>query len=340
MTKSKILIFNKISLMTLALITLAVFLILSATVLAAGPTADAGPARTITEGELTRLRGSGTGEEISYFWSCNGGSLSNPYIAQPNFIAPFVKQDTNLICNLVVSDENGSAATDSTTVLVKNSPAIASFQVSKKVRNLSKGQTAWYKGVSALPGDKILFQIIITASGNQASQDIKVKDTLPSNLRYQGELKIDTVSQAGNITREGIEIESIRPDQSKRITFAAQVAVAEKFTRKKTDLVNTAIAYNLENSETSTCRVTVTKETGGTLAAAEDEEGPGGVRTGVGPTLLTSILFPLGLAGLLVWLFKSQIIGLDMIFARRKKQVNDFRTRKKLKKLISHNAHQ
>lgn len=336
--KTKILTFSGASVMILTLAALSAFLALTKMATAAGPTANAGPDREVMEGELVKLKGSGTGEELTYFWSCNGGSLSNAHIAQPNYIAPRVKQDTHFICNLIVSDNQGFSATDSTTVFVKNSSEIASFSVAKTVRNVSKGHRAWYKSVGAKPGDKLVFQIMITATGNKASQDIKVKDALPANLIYQGDLKVDGVAKEGNITRETIEIESIRFGQSKRITFAAKVAAEEKFKKANTNLINTAVAYNIENSDTDTCRIAVVKEARAAVSGEDKDKGISGVSTvstGVASAMLTSILFPLALALLIVWIFKSEIIGLDMIFEQRKKQVAEYRAKKKLKKLIA-----
>lgn len=323
------------SLLILAPIILGVFLILPSTVLAVGPTADAGPDKEIMEGELVKLSGSGSGEKISYFWSCNGGSLSNPHIAQPNFTSPQVKQDTEFICNLIVSDGEGKSHTDNTIVLVKNSPAIAAFQVSNQVKNLSQGQTIWYKAVGAKPGDKLVFQIMISATGNRASENIKVKDTLPQGLIYQGELNVDGVAQEGDITKESIGIESIRQDQSKRITFSVQVADEKTFKQATTNLTNTGLAFNEENSEADTSRVVVSKD-GDTIAPSitgTGEAGAGSVATGIAAKILTSVLFPITLATVAFWIFKSEIIGLDMWFSKRKKAVMNYRAEKKLKKI-------
>ena len=57
------------------------------------------------------------------------------------------------------------------------------------------------------------------------------------------------------------------------------------------------------------------------------------VGTGLGADIFKSILLPLFLAGLIVWLFKSKIIALDQFLAKRKAEITNLRAKKKLAKL-------
>lgn len=319
----------------LSLLSGTLFLALPEIVGAAAPTADAGSDKEITEGELVKLNGSGTGQDLSYFWSCNGGTLINASVAQPNFTAPLVKQDTQFICNLVVSDKNGKSSTDSVSVLVKNKPSLASFKVQKTVRNISKAEPDFLKSTTAEPGEELLFQIMITAEGSEASYNIKVKDSLPPKLIYRGSLKRDGEALSENIVKEGLEIESLRAGVSTRITFLVAVADEEQFSQQTTSLINTTVAYNQENSAADGCRVTVNKETAASVSlASTGGGGVGTVSTGIGSTIFSSILFPLALALAIVLIFRSEIIGLDMVFEKRKKHVSEYRSQKRLKKLI------
>ncbi len=84
--------------LSIVLVIAGAVLIFPSNVLSVNVEADAGDDIEITEGYLVKLKGVGKGEEIKYFWSCNGGLLSNAHISQPNFTAPMVKQDTEYIC--------------------------------------------------------------------------------------------------------------------------------------------------------------------------------------------------------------------------------------------------
>ena len=86
------------------------------------PVANAGPDKEIYETESVILQGSGSdpdGDNITYNWSCNGGTLSASNIAQPTFFGPIVSSNTNYTCNLTVTDTHGASASDSANILVK-----------------------------------------------------------------------------------------------------------------------------------------------------------------------------------------------------------------------------
>jgi hypothetical protein len=58
---------------------------------------------------------------LNYSWTCTGGTLDNPNIAQPTFTAPFVPNDTNYTCTLTVTDDStGLSGFDDMIVLVKD----------------------------------------------------------------------------------------------------------------------------------------------------------------------------------------------------------------------------
>jgi len=89
------------------------------------PIADAGPDKEVNESESVILNGSGSydpdGDPITFSWSCSGGTLSDPSIAQPTFTSPEVSADTTFSCALTVSDGELND-TDSVSILVKDVP--------------------------------------------------------------------------------------------------------------------------------------------------------------------------------------------------------------------------
>lgn len=58
------------------------------------------------------------------------------------------------------------------------------------------------------------------------------------------------------------------------------------------------------------------------------------VSTGITAGLLNSILLPVGLALLLLWIFRSKILGFDKWTAERKSAVSEYRARKELEKRV------
>ena len=95
-------------------------------VLAQIPTATAGPDLYLSPGQNTTLQGSGydpQGYQVSYYWTCNGGVLSNNNIAQPVYTAPSLinyNNQTSYSCTLTVTNNYGSSSSDSTIVYVNS----------------------------------------------------------------------------------------------------------------------------------------------------------------------------------------------------------------------------
>lgn len=197
-----------------------------------------------------------------------------------------------------------------------------SFQVSKLVQNVSQG-TGYSDAVSANPGDQVSFQIQLTA-GNASLQDIIVKDTLPSNIIYLGDLKIDGISYYTDIT-SGINTGYLSTNQTKIITFVAKVANANQFYLGTTTLINSVLVYNSLFATSDTAKVMVYKAMGG---------GPTNISTGLSNNILfNSFILPLALTLLIVWLFKSHIINFEEWVELRKNKYRAYKARKILNKI-------
>lgn len=197
------------------------------------------------------------------------------------------------------------------------------FSVTQTVKNFSLGDKLWYNTIFASSSDIILFRIEITSNDNKILRDLEVKSALSSKINYLGDLKIDNISNLKDITSQAVNIGDLNPGQTKTITFKTQVAPKEQFTYGTTDLINTVIVYNTEISKTDTSKVIVKKS------------GVAGVSTGITDNiLLNSLLFPLMISLGLVWVFRSELLGLDKLIEDRKRQVIEYRSQKLLRKRI------
>ncbi len=114
---------------------------------------------------------------------------------------------------------------------------------------------------------------------------------------------------------------------AKTIIFEAKVAAKGSFSYGTTELINSARTYTLQTSDIDTSKVIVTKKAVAGAVAA--------ISTGVTNGILDSILLPLGIALLMVWIFKSKFIGLDKLIGKRKREIEEYRARKTLKRQIA-----
>jgi len=94
------------------------------------PTANAGPAQTVSAGAVVTLNGTGStdsdGTIASYAWTQTVGApvtLSNAAVAQPTFTAPQVALATTISFSLIVTDNLGATSTASTVDITVNPAA-------------------------------------------------------------------------------------------------------------------------------------------------------------------------------------------------------------------------
>lgn len=197
------------------------------------------------------------------------------------------------------------------------------LSVKQTIKNLTLGDKVWDSTIYASSSDLLLFRVEITSNNDKILRDLEVKNNLSSKINYLGDLKIDNISNLKDITSQAVNIGDLNPGQTKTITFKAQVAPKEQFTYGTTDLINTVIVYNVEISKTDTSKVIVKKF------------GVAGVGTGITDNiLLNSLLFPLMISLGLVWVFRSELLGLDKLIEDRKRQIIEYRSQKLLRKKI------
>jgi len=215
----------------------------------------------------------------------------------------------------------GGSASDSVTV---NVSVVGVFTISKTVRNLSKG-TGFEKSIIAEPGEVLVFAISVKAGENSIS-NLLVKDILPEKIIYRGDLKINNVSVAGDILT-GLNIENLAPNETKLITFKADVASRENFPFGQTKLKNKAIVSTSQTSLSDEAEIIVSK----TAVAGAVTGIPTGLTNNI---LFDSFILPLILALTVVWLFKSKIIQFEKWVDERKRSFQEYKAQKILQAKI------
>ena len=187
---------------------------------------------------------------------------------------------------------------DSVTINVyKSALSSGDFSVEKLVRNLSDG-TGWKETVDANPTEVLSFLVRITA-GESAVYDLTVKDALPDNINFKGNLKIDGSSLNGDIG-SGVDIGDLSPYDEKEISFDVMLASADQFTYGTTYLTNTVLVYNDDFSVSDPAKIKVSKQA---VAGAAT-----GVVTGINQlyfVLIITLILSLGLYFLIYYSERS-----------------------------------
>jgi len=218
----------------------------------------------------------------------------------------------------------GGSASDSVTIYLQQVLGAVAPTLQKKVRNLSDGQTQFFDSVYADPSEVLEFQIVIHAGSGV--QNLIVKDILPEKITLRpNSLKIDGISTSGDIV-SGISLGNLSPNQTKTITFLADIAPANQFSFGQTNLTNTATIYWNGNSLSDTTTIIVKKTAVAGVAT--------GISTGFDHSFF-KYLFPTSIFGLvLVWLFRSHIIKWEEWLDGMKEKYQKFRAEKLLKMKI------
>jgi Leucine-rich repeat (LRR) protein len=113
------------------------------------PTVSAGSAKTVTEGSLVTLAGTGSdsdGTIVSYTWLQTAGpsvTLATPNAASTSFTAPQVSSDSLLTFRLTVTDNRGASTSASTNVTVKDAAdlVVSGISVLASQTNPPRGST-------------------------------------------------------------------------------------------------------------------------------------------------------------------------------------------------------
>jgi hypothetical protein len=192
-------------------------------------------------------------------------------------------------------------------VLGQESPTIQ-----KKVRNLSDGQVQFFDSVFADPFEVLEFQLIINSGSGV--ENLRIKDVLPEKITFRpNTLKIDGTLVSSDITQE-ISLGSLSPNQTKTITFLADIAGPNQFSFGQTSLTNTATIYWNGNSLSDSAVVIVKK---GAVAGAAT-----GVSTGaISKTLLTYFLPFFLFLLILISILKFPLLNLEKLIDKKRRDI-------------------
>jgi len=240
-----------------------------------GPVVDAGLDREVFENESVTLSGSAydsDGRITINSWGCLRGTLVNGNSKNPTYKAPSVTKNIYDTCVFSATDNDGMISSDSMVVLVKNSgyTGVQSLidieddqeliNVEKWVRNISRGDDEWVKGqVEAHPSDVLEFKIEISSDSGKVVRDISVKDNLPIEFIFQNDLKVDGRSDVRNLTENEVGVGDLAPGKTREVVFSVKLKSKENFEDKTTNLINSAMVFNDQDSESDTASVLVKK---------------------------------------------------------------------------------
>jgi hypothetical protein len=240
------------------------------------PNVNAGPDRSVYEREAINLSGSAIdhdGRVTLNSWGCLLGKLQNGNTTNPRYTAPDVDKNTYDTCVFSATDNEGQISSDSMVILIKDSGYVNAgslidfgeeevqlLSIEKWVRNVSRGDKEWRKDqIEAQPSDEVEFKIEISSLGDEIVRDISVKDSLPIELIYQNNLKVDGREDIRDVTEEEINVGDLSTGKTRTLVFSAKVKSEEDFDKNNTNLITSAIVFNNEDSESDTASVLVKK---------------------------------------------------------------------------------
>lgn len=146
--------------------------------------------------------------------------------------------------------EDADEVSDNAKVIVTRQQANRDFSIRKTLRDLTAGQISFLNDVAVQNNDRLIFKIEIQNTGDEALENLFVRDSLPSGLSFiSGTVRINDVTGSDSLIGGGINLGSLGINQTKAITFEATVNVGN-FSGTQT-LTNTAFARADQVSEKS-----------------------------------------------------------------------------------------
>jgi len=124
------------------------------------------------------------------------------------------------------------------------------FSVTKKIMNLTTGQSIWADSISANPNDVICFSITVTAKEDLTN--LVIKENLPATLIYSGNLSVNSVKNYYDSLISGINIGSLNQGQSATFSYQAKVAPASSFPYGASAISTTTVISSDQQNDNAT----------------------------------------------------------------------------------------
>ncbi|HEX9722101.1 MAG TPA: hypothetical protein VGA53_02450 [Candidatus Paceibacterota bacterium] len=134
------------------------------------------------------------------------------------------------------------------------------FELQQNIRNLTRQNFVWANTAAAQAGDRLELQIVVRWTGAAPTDNVLVRETLDQRLTHEGNLKVDGVETASNITAENVNIGALQANQTKTITFEATVNGPEAFPAGTTTIVNSSTVFNTQSANSGVSRVQVGRD--------------------------------------------------------------------------------
>jgi hypothetical protein len=132
-----------------------------------------------------------------------------------------------------------------------------SLSITKKVINLTSGNLNWQASANANPGDILSFAITMQADG-QDVHNVAIRDILPANLIYKGNMTVNASLNSSGSLVSGINIGTIPAGGIEVIAYQVQVAPAANFSYGSTILNNSVSVTSTEaGTQTASAQVLV-----------------------------------------------------------------------------------
>ena len=188
------------------------------------PNADAGDDLKIDESEDIQLDGSNStsgsdDNDLTYTWTCNGGTLDNADTARPTFFAAEISRDTVYTCTLKVTNNCGKIDSDTVNIAVKNivtgqfsvnlsvSPdngcaPLNNVDLTAKVSEIQGDQDSEYTYYFSCEGDGNWDKTITTAATTYTARDLCDYQTAND---YRAKVKVEG-SESGKEATDSVMI--------------------------------------------------------------------------------------------------------------------------------------
>lgn len=121
-----------------------------------------------------------------------------------------------------------------------------SLSVTKQAINLTLGNLNWQSSVSANPGDILSFAIILQASG-QDVHNVVVRDLLPLNLTFAGNLAVNSSLNYPGDIQNGVNVGTVPANGVVVVSYQARVAPSASLPYGASTLTSNATVTSQES---------------------------------------------------------------------------------------------